>query len=215
MYQRPRLNFSHGYFIESYQLECKLLEERYKLIKSILDNHIQEQRHYKQSINRNDTHCYGMPAKIIPVQPISINTSQPALKDIFLLEFHPTIAIISSIPSALLKAHRELLHMYQPDSVTASVKLEISLVEETLKEWNKNKSFGSDYSNSARKDIFSDVFIEDPMFVSEVGESQSVSKSNKGMYDRGILCFVFTILMNLIISLKHRKVRFNKEHHSL
>ena len=180
MYQRPRFNFSNQYFIESYQLECKLLEEKYKFIKQVLDDHIQEQRHYKQTINRNETHCHGMPPKVIPVQPISVNTSRPALKDIFLLEFHPTIAIISNIPSALLKAHRQLLHMFQPDCVATSVKLEISLVEEAMKEMNTNKGFGGDYSNCTRKDIFSDVFIEDPMFVSEVGESLTNTKDNKG-----------------------------------
>ena len=181
MFQRPRFNFSDGYFVQSFQLECRLLEEKYKLVKCILDDHIQEQRHYKQSINRNDTHCYGVPFKIIPVQPISVNTSRPALKDIFLLEFHTTIASISKVPNALLKAHRQLLHMFQPESVTGSVKLEISLVAESLKEWSRNKSFGCDYSHQSRKDLFSDVFIEDPMFVSEVGESLSVSKDSKGI----------------------------------
>ena len=193
MYQRPRFNFSDQYFIKSYQLECKLLEEKYKFIKHVLDEHIQDQRHYKKTINRNETHCFGMPPKIIPVQPISVNTSRPALKDIFLLEFHPTIAIISNIPSAFLKAHRQLLHMFQPESIATSVKLEISLVEEAMKELSRNKSFGSDYSNSARKDIFSDVFIEDPMFVSEVGESLSASKDNKGRLPLRIKWFHFSL----------------------
>ena len=71
--------------------------------------------------------------------------------------------------------------MFQPESVTGSVKLEISLVAESLKEWSRNKSFGCDYSHQSRKDLFSDVFIEDPMFVSEVGESLSVSKDSKGI----------------------------------
>ena len=181
MYQRPRFNFTHGYFVESYQLECKLLEEKYKVIKIILDDHIQEQRHYTQTINRDEKRYYGMPGPMIPVQAISVNTSRPVLKDIFMLEFHSTISTIAAVPPAILKSHRELIHMFQPESITDEVDLELSLVSEISKEWAKRISFGNCYSAQTRKDIFSEIFIEDPMFVCEIGDSLTAQHDSRGI----------------------------------
>jgi len=180
MHQRPRFNFADGYFTQSYQHECKLLEEKYKLIKKILDDHIHEQRQYTQRIQRDEKHRFGMPSKVIPVQAISVNTSRPVLKDIFMLEFYPTVSMVARIPAAIMRSHRELIHMFQPDSVTGSVKLEISLVEEILKEWSSKKSFGRLYTQQIRKDVLSEVFVEDPMFVCEVGESMTALKDLRG-----------------------------------
>ncbi|XP_066913096.1 uncharacterized protein [Clytia hemisphaerica] len=184
MYQRPRFNFTHGYFIESYQLECKLLEEKCKIIKLILDDHIQEQRHYTQIINRDEKRYYGMPGPMIPVQAISVNTSRPVLKDIFMLEFHPTISTIAAVPSAILKSHRELIHMFQPESITDEVNLELSLVLEISKEWTTKDSFGNSYSAQTRKDVFSEIFIEDPMFVCEIGDSLTAQHDSRGTHNK-------------------------------
>ena len=158
-----------------------MLEEKYKLVKTILDDHIHEQRQYTQKIQRDEKHRFGMPSKVIPVQAISVNTSRSVLKDIFMLEFYPTVSMVASIPAAIMKSHREMMHMFQPESVTGSVKLEISLVEEILKEWNSKKSPGRLYAQQTRKDVLSEVFIDDPMFVCEVGESMTALKDLRGI----------------------------------
>lgn len=173
-------NFSDMYFVDSYTMECKILDLQCSVIKSVIEDHITEQRDYLQKLHRDEKQRFGMPLKVVPIQNISVNTSRPALKDIFMLEFHPTLSTITMIPFAIQKAYRELLHMHQSKNVSDQKHLELQLLEAVQKHWSEQLVLGSSYSNQMRKDIFCDVFVDDPLFISEIGESTTILKAGRG-----------------------------------
>ena len=193
MAKRPRFDYSADYFSTSYQYEDELLQLHCDLIKSILNQHIQSQREYVQKLYRDEIQRFGIPLKIIPIQNISVGTSQPALKSIYMLEFHPTISSISSISAALHTSYRGLLHMHQPKTITERVVLEIKLFQCAQRLWDKKPSHGSTYSNHVKKDVFSEVFVEDPLFVCEIGESLTALKDVRGV----VYLFIRQISLNL------------------
>ncbi|XP_064604712.1 uncharacterized protein LOC135469969 isoform X2 [Liolophura sinensis] len=180
IHQRPRIDFKDKYFIKTYRTECVTLRLHCKLLKSILDKQIEEQREYAQRVCREGDGEFGLPHKVIPKQPVSINMSshkeeevpRSALKNVFLMEFHPSLAISSRLPEALKYAYGELVHMHRPESTYEMVMLERNLLEVCLKEWEKLPVMGRSYSPHIQKDLFSDVFVEDPLFICEIAVSQ-------------------------------------------
>lgn len=62
---------------------------------------MEQQREYTQKVCREGDEEFGLPLCIIPKQPISVNLSRPALKNVYMLEFHPSLAVASKIPEAL------------------------------------------------------------------------------------------------------------------
>lgn len=180
MKQRPRIDFNEKYFVKAYQYETLLLRSHCDLVKSIIDEHIVDQRQYIQKLYRDGQQQFGLPLKVVPIQSISVNTSRPALKNIFMLEFHPSLAIISSLPGVLRQAYRELIHTHQPDTTTKKVFLELKLIRTVQKCWNEKKNLSLMYCKQVNRDFFSDVFIEDPMLVCQVGETMATVENKRG-----------------------------------
>ncbi|XP_057314205.1 uncharacterized protein LOC130655465 isoform X2 [Hydractinia symbiolongicarpus] len=180
MKQRPRIDFNEKYFVKAYQYETLLLRSHCDLVKSIIDEHIVDQRQYIQKLYRDGQQKFGLPLKVVPIQSISVNTSRPALKNIFMLEFHPSLAIISSLPDVLRQAYRELIHTHQPDTTTKKVFLELKLIRTVQKCWNEKKNLSLMYSKQVNRDFFSDVFVEDPILVCQVGETMTTVENMRG-----------------------------------
>ncbi|XP_022108314.1 uncharacterized protein LOC110988792 isoform X2 [Acanthaster planci] len=175
-YQRPRFDLKAEYFVRTYRAECHCLRLHCALIKSVLDQQISDQREYIQKVCRDgEEHQIGKPFRIIPKQPVSINISRSALQCVYLLEFHPSLALASRVPQALTQAFNELVHAHQPRSVTESILIEKKILEIAQREWEHLQPVGSTFSNQIQRDLFSEVYAEDPTFMCEIAQSVMAS----------------------------------------
>ncbi|KAI3367519.1 hypothetical protein L3Q82_026373, partial [Scortum barcoo] len=175
MHSRPQLDLNQGYFVQAYRAEISCLQSHQQLIRDILDNQIEKQRQYLQRIWRDDrkgSACdYGLPPNYVPKHLVSLCGSSPALMDIFLLEVHPSLCLASSVYQSLVQAHSELCQLHRAASITEKLVLRQKLLQQALQSWNDLASPGASYSLQIQKDLFSDVFFEDPILVQNVGLS--------------------------------------------
>ncbi|CAH1785032.1 unnamed protein product [Owenia fusiformis] len=200
MAKRPRLDFQESYFVKSYRMECICLRQHAHLVKSILDKQIEDQREYIQKVTRDGDKEFGLPHKIVPKQLISINMSRSALRNVYMLEFHPSLAFASKIPDALNYAFWELYHVHKPETTTEIISLERKLLEFAYNAWEQQQPMGTSYSQQTQKDLFSDVFVEDPLFICEIAgtlvhkyEQNPVRKSQREKHT-GMIQVVATLM---------------------
>ncbi|XP_048257717.1 uncharacterized protein LOC124151794 isoform X2 [Haliotis rufescens] len=180
IHKQPRFDFSSAYFVKTYRAECVLLRQQATLVKTILDKQIEEQREYTQRVCRDGDTEFGLPYRIVPKQPVSINLSRPALKNVFMLEFHPTLAVASRIPEALEHAFWELIHIHKPETVFDTLMMEKKLLEVAQREWDRMENMGASYSPQLQKDLFSDVYCDDPLFLCEIAQSLVTQQDQEG-----------------------------------
>lgn len=172
MHSRPRYDFSADYFVKTYRAECVCLRLHCNLIKSILDKQIDDEREYIQKVSREDNSTlFGLPHRIIPQQHIAVNTSRPALRYVYMLEFHPSLGLASRVYEALQSALNMFIQIHKPKSTGEMISLERRLYEVAQKEWDSQEPTGHSFALQTQKDLFSEVFVEDPIFVCEVAQS--------------------------------------------
>ncbi|KAK3588936.1 hypothetical protein CHS0354_023696 [Potamilus streckersoni] len=210
IYKRPQFDLRSNYFIKMYRTECVVLHLHTNLIKSILDKQIEEEREYNQRVCREGDKEFGLPHRVIPKQPISINQSKSAIKNIFMLEFHPSLAIAGKIPEALSYALRELIHIHKPATVLDSLIIEKKLYEFALEEWNKMEHLGASYSTQIQKDLFSGVYVEDPLFMCEVAQTlvtqNEQEKSRKSAKEKQLAMVNSVARLLEALTLRHRLI---------
>ncbi|KAJ8047612.1 hypothetical protein HOLleu_06654 [Holothuria leucospilota] len=175
MNKRPRYDFTADYFVNTYKEECRCLRLHCKLIKSILDQQIDDEREFVHKMGHTKEED-GLPYPVITKQPVALNLSRPALKYVYLLEFHPSLSLASRIPTAINFALDELRAVHQPSTTTATIHMEIKLLELAVKKWLQMEAPGSSYSTQMQKDLFSDLFVENPHFVCEIGDSLEAAR---------------------------------------
>lgn len=179
MNKRPRFDFDADYFIKTIRAECVILRHMTTLIKNIMDKQIEEQREYLQKVCREGEE-FGLPLGVVPKQPISVNLSRPALRNIYMLEFHPSLSIASRVPEALKYALQELIHAHQPQSVYSTVMIEKRLMEVACKEWDNSDKLDSNFNQQAQKDLFAEVYVEDPIFMCMMARTMVDKKEEEG-----------------------------------
>ncbi|XP_030575513.1 coiled-coil domain-containing protein 162 [Archocentrus centrarchus] len=194
MHRRPQLDLNQDYFVRAFRAEIDCMQSHQQLIRYILDNQIERQRLYLQRIWRNDCKSfltnYGRPPNYVPQYVVSLGGSRPALMNVFLLEVHPSLCLASAVYEGLVQAHTELCQLHRATSITAKLHLEQKLLEQALQSWNNLTSAGASYSSQIQKDLFSGVFIEDPILVQKVGlslvksaeESDVMQEQEKQLY---------------------------------
>ncbi|KAH9494550.1 hypothetical protein Btru_042420 [Bulinus truncatus] len=180
IHQRPRFDLEADYFVRIYRTEFSILRQHASLVKSILDKQIETQREYIQRVTREGDMEFGLPHQIIPKQPIAVNLSRPALKSVYMLEFHPTLSIASRIPSALKHAYWELHEVHKPKSLYSSLMMEMLLLQVALEQWESLPPLGSNYSMQVQKDLFSPVFAEDPLYICELAQFSVKQQEEQG-----------------------------------
>ncbi|XP_038656938.1 coiled-coil domain-containing protein 162-like [Scyliorhinus canicula] len=219
MHKRPRFNLSREYFVKTYQAECACLKLHLQLIRDILNKQIEEQREYIQKIWRDDRGVeigteFGLPLNIITKQPIAINNSCPALKKIYLLEFHPSLGLASHILKTLENAYWELHHIHRPKNSDESISLEKQVLTLALEKWATLEKPELSYSLQVQKDLFLGVFIEDPLFVRDIGlsfiEGSEVAENRPGAEKQTFMLHTFCRLLE-IITLRHRLIEAASE----
>ena len=188
-------------------MECQILKCHIELIKHVNDDHIDEQRSYIQKLYRDNKKRYGIPLKVIPIQSIALQTNNSILNPVYMLEFHPSLALISTILSAVSRSLGELIHMHQPQTTVERITLELHLIQKLQKLWKKTSSRLKSYSSQVERDNFSDLFIEDPLFVCEVGKSLSLGSSSSIESPAGR----FTLLFDLVCKLNFMNSQFHSD----
>ncbi|XP_025756859.1 uncharacterized protein si:ch73-242m19.1 isoform X3 [Oreochromis niloticus] len=179
---------------------------------------------------------YGRPPNYVPQYLVSLGGGRPALMNVFLLEVHPSLCLASAVYQGLVQAHTELCQLHRVTSISDKLHLEHNLLEQALKIWNNQTSPGASYSSQIQRDVhscseygqitvykklshftksqfvccsqlFSDVFIEDPILVQKLGLSLVKAAEERDMKqgpDKQ-LCAVETLSMLLeLMSIRHR-----------
>ncbi|XP_005736840.1 uncharacterized protein ccdc162p [Pundamilia nyererei] len=212
MHRKPQLDLNQDNYFQAYRTEISCMQSHQRLIRDILDNQIERQRLYLQCIWRNDHKgfitSYGRPPNYVPQYLVSLGGTRPALMNVFLLEVHPSLCLASAVYHGLVQAHTELCQLHRATSITDKLHLEHNLLEQALKIWNNQTSPGASYSSQIQRDLFSDVFIEDPILVQKLGLSLVKAAEERDMKqgpDKLIDCAVETLSMLLeLMSIRHR-----------
>ncbi|XP_050644838.1 uncharacterized protein LOC126953470 [Macaca thibetana thibetana] len=156
VHRRPRFDLSHPYFVKAYREECTCLRLHLQLVRGILTQQIERQREYVQRIWREDhldnSNTFGLPLNIVCKQLISINNSCPASKNIYLLEFHPSLSLVALIPKALEHLFQEACHAYRPTSASGLASLERHVLQLALGLWLTPATPEACYSAQLQKD---------------------------------------------------------------
>eukprot|EP00794_Sanderia_malayensis_P005905 gene5905-6590_t len=171
IHRRPRFDFDGLYFVETYRSECHCLRIELNLMEAIANKQIDNQREYIQKVNRSARTEFGMPLKVIPLQNISLDQDRSALRYVYFLEFHPSLALVCKVKEALRRVLEEFVHIQNPEGSHAMISLERRLYETALEDFKKMPPLGNDYALQIQRDLFSETFIEDPLLVSNFGMS--------------------------------------------
>ncbi|XP_077636167.1 uncharacterized protein LOC144244680 [Crocuta crocuta] len=218
MHKCPRFDLSHPYFIKAYRDECTCLRLHLQLVRGILNQHIERQREYVQRLwhggHPDDSSNFGLPLNIICKQLISINNSRPALKNIYLLEFHPSLGLASLIPRCLEHLLREARHTCRPTSASSLTLLEGRVLRLALDVWLTPPKPESWYSTHLQKDLFSAKVMGDPFLVEEIGllalKSAAGEGQNQSQDSHVLLLETFSKLLELV-TLRHRLIEMSLE----
>ncbi|XP_045150539.1 uncharacterized protein LOC123522212, partial [Echinops telfairi] len=217
MHQRPRFDPSHPYFIKAYRDACTCLKLHLQLVRGILNQHMERQRDYVQRLWRvarseEESSTFGLPPNIICQQLISINNSSPALKNIYLLEFHPSLGLAAHIPKALEHLFRESRSICRPASASGLAQLENLVFRLALDIWLAPVKPESWYSAQLQKDLFSARVMGDPFLLEELGllafKSAADEGEKQGPDAHALLLENFSKLLELL-TLRHRLIEMS------
>ncbi|KAF7657996.1 hypothetical protein LDENG_00019480 [Lucifuga dentata] len=211
MHSRPHLDLDQDYFVETYRAEISCLQSHQQLIRAVLDSQIEQQRLYLQRIWRNSRRGsirdYGLPLNYVPKHPVSVGGSRPALMNVFLLEVHPSLCVASQLYHTLVQVHAELCELHRATSITDKLFLLQQLLQRSLQHFNSLDPPAASYSAQIQKDLYSDVFFEDPVLVEEVGlalvRSAEETDVKKGKEKQSHAVETFSRLLELV-TLRHR-----------
>nr|XP_025715055.1 LOW QUALITY PROTEIN: uncharacterized protein LOC112813981 [Callorhinus ursinus] len=219
MHRRPRFDFSHPYFIKAYRDACTCLRLHLQLVRGILNQHIECQREYVQRLwqegRPDDSSNFGLPLNIICKQLVSINNSCPALENICLLEFHPSLGLASLIPQSLEYVLREARHTCRPTSVSSLTLLDRRVLHLALDMWLTPARPQSWYSTQLQRDLFSAKVMGDPFLLEEIGllalKSAADKGQNQSQEDSPVLLLeTFSKLLELV-TLRHPLIEMSLE----
>eukprot|EP00063_Salmo_salar_P077648 XP_014052483.1 PREDICTED: transmembrane protein FLJ37396 isoform X3 [Salmo salar] len=189
MHRRPRLHLDMGaeYFVQAYRAEMVCMQTHQQLIRAVLVNQIDRQRQYLHRVWRGGQgqgatpRDYGLPPNYVAKHLVSLGGGSPALMNVFLLEVHHSLSLASEVYQALTQAHTDLCQLHRARGVTERVTLEQRLLQRALQHWHSLDRPGAYYSSQTQKDLFSDVFMEDPSLVRAVGVSLIRSAEEQDM----------------------------------
>ncbi|CAM4533119.1 unnamed protein product [Lepidochelys olivacea] len=213
MHKRPQFDLSLRYFVNTYNDECICLRLQLQLVREIFNQHIDAQREYVQKIWRKDQTGgiseFGLPHNIIAKQLISLNNNCPTLKNIYLLEFHPSLGLASLIPKALEYVSQEFYSICRPKTPNEATSLEKQVLQLAVDEWLTMEKPESSYSSQIQKDLFADTLLEDPLLVRDIAmlalESGAHEEKKQGREKQAFILDIFSRLLELI-TLRHQLI---------
>ncbi|XP_034153329.1 uncharacterized protein si:ch73-242m19.1 [Esox lucius] len=218
MHRRPRLDLDAEAecFVQTYRAEMVCLQTHEQLIRDVLNSQIEHQRQYLQRVWRGDQGLqgaspqdYGLPPNYVAKHPVSLSGGRPALMNMFLLEVHPSLSLASEVYQALTQSHARLCQFHCARGMAERVSLEQKLLEQALQHWHSLAPPGASYSSQTQKDLFSDLFMEDPSLVRAAGMSLIRSAEEQDMKQgKDKQLFVVETFSKLleIVTIHHRLV---------
>ncbi|XP_054675028.1 uncharacterized protein LOC129203961 isoform X2 [Grus americana] len=218
MHKRPRFDLKIEYFVNTYKDECICLQLHLHLLRDIVNQKIDAQREYVHKIwregQRGGINEFGLPCNVITKQLISLNTSCPTLKNIYLLEFHPSLGLVYLIPKALEYIYQEFYSICRPKTASKASNLEKQVLQLVVDQWLTMEKPETFYSSQIQKDLFAEVLIEDPVMVQEIALSLlevGVDEEKKtGREKQLFILDSFSMLMELV-TLRHRLIEVATE----
>lgn len=106
------------------------------------------------------------------------------MKNIYLLEFHPSLGLASLIPRALEHLLQEARRTYRPTTASRLALLERHVLRLALDVWLSPAKPESWYSTQLQKDLFSTKVMGDPFLVGEISQLALKSAADEG-HNRG------------------------------
>ncbi|OXB71128.1 UNVERIFIED_CONTAM: hypothetical protein H355_008315, partial [Colinus virginianus] len=218
MHKHPRFDLELEYFVNTYKDECICLQLHLQLLRDIVNQQIDVQREYIHKIwrkgQKGGINEFGLPYNVITKQLISLNTSCPTSRNIYLLEFHPSLGLVCSIPKALECIYQEFYSICRPRTASRAIKLEKQVLQLVLDEWLTMEKPESFYSSQIQKDLFAEVLIEDPVLMQEIAlsllEVGANQERKEGKERQFFILDSFSMLLELI-TLRHRLIEVATE----
>ncbi|KAM6207430.1 coiled-coil domain-containing protein 162-like [Sarcoramphus papa] len=218
MHKRPRFDLKLEYFVNAYKDECICLQLHLQLLRDIINQQIDTQREYVHKIwqegQRGGICEFGLPYNVITKQLISLNTSCPTLKNIYLLEFHPSLGLVCLIPKALEYIYQEFYSICRPKTASKASNLEKQVLQLVVDEWQTMEKTEIFYSSQIQKDLFAEVLIEDPVLVQEIAlsllEVGADEEKKTGREKQHFILDSFSTLLELA-TLRHRLIEVATE----
>ncbi|KAJ7341823.1 hypothetical protein JRQ81_007119 [Phrynocephalus forsythii] len=206
MYRRPRFDFRLGYFLDIYKDECACLRLHTQLARDIINQQIDKQRDYNHKIwhdgPKGGISEFGFPPYIVSKQLIALTK-----KNIYLLEFHPSLGLMSLISKGLGHVLQEFLQICRPKIASEAIKLETQVLQLALDTWLTMESPESFYGLQIQKDVY--VLVEDPSVVREIALSAlkavAEEEQKQGKEKQALSMNVFSRILELLI-LRHRLI---------
>ena len=116
---------------------------------------------------------YGLPLTVIKKNPINLSTNNhnSTLKNLYMLEFHPCLAVASRLPNSFKQAIEELAYYRCVTRVNDRLGLEQSFYNRLLEHLEKSDPPGYSFTAQIQKDVFNGTYVEDPLLMTELVES--------------------------------------------
>lgn len=85
--------------------------------------------------------------------------SSPTLKNIYLLEFHPSLGLVCLIPKALEYIYQEFYSIFRPKTASKASNLEKQVLQLVVDEWLTMEKTETFYSSHIQIDVSSFFFF--------------------------------------------------------
>ncbi|XP_073531933.1 uncharacterized protein [Phyllobates terribilis] len=217
MFRRPRFDIGSKYFLEAYRDECQCLRLHLQLVRDVLTSQLENQREFVQKVWRESrkggAYDFGLPHNIVTKPLVSLNTSCPALKNVYLFEFHPSLGLAFLISRTLDHICKEFQHLCNSKTPKQSYIVEKKVLQLALTEWLAPKDLLQSFTANVNKDLFEEVLIEDPVMVRDICMSALSSADEDKKHGRGKQIHIqdtFSKMLQLI-TLRYRIIEASLE----
>ncbi|XP_073483154.1 uncharacterized protein [Aquarana catesbeiana] len=217
MFRRPRFDIGSKYFLEAYRDECQCLRLHLQLVRNVLNNQIESQREFVEKVWRDGRkgsfYDFGLPLNIITKPTVSLNTSSPALNNVYLLEIHPSLGLAYLIPKTLEHICEEFVHSCMAKLPKEVYSVEKRVLELALNEWSSQKDLQSSFMANVHKDLFEEVLVEDPLIIRDICVHALNSADEERKHGTAKQIFILETFSKMIelITLRHRIIETSLE----
>ncbi|KAM4694292.1 uncharacterized protein O3C94_004746 [Discoglossus pictus] len=218
MFRRPRFDIGSKYFLKAYRDECQCLRLHQQIVTNVLNSQIESQREFVKKIWRDgqkgDVYEFGLPLNVISKTLISLNTSSPTLKNVYLLEFHPSLGLVYLVSKTLDHICQEFQHIFQAKTASHVARVEKHVLQMALDKWQAMHGPEFSYNANIRKDLFEELVIEDPIMVREICFTALESETDEEKkHGRGRPAFILEMFGKILelITLRHRLIETASE----
>ncbi|CAF0794874.1 unnamed protein product [Didymodactylos carnosus] len=218
---RPKIDFKNSsYFIQSYNIEIRILIVKLKILKEYINRHVRDMRLMCDNLIETESEDYGsyLSTGIKKPKPPSIFLSASKIRNYYLFEYIESLSSISRIPSILTQTINELLYFEQIQNRTQNTTIyqllyELEYMDYLYTTYSTLEKPGHTFSQANQRDIFNSVYSENPQVVAQLAteilkQIDDTRTTKKEQYDK--FTKLSTQLID-IINLRYRLVKSASE----